>query len=141
MKRFIVPLDGSELAARVLPHVERLAQKGDAITLVTVEELLPPPSDPIKPGAFHAGRLETLKQSARMFQGKGFMVETALAYGPAVENILRCAKEIKADTLVISSHGRTGVQRVLYGSVAQRLIGSFEGEIIVVRPPKASLKA
>jgi nucleotide-binding universal stress UspA family protein len=141
MRKMLVPLDGSELAERVLPILLRLAESEDTVLLLTVEEFLPPPKDPQHPGVFHTGRMERLQRYCKALEGAGVRSEAAVRYGDPAETVLACAKETGADSVLISTHGRTGLDRVLYGSVAHKVLLRFPGEVILVRPPKASLKS
>jgi nucleotide-binding universal stress UspA family protein len=77
-----------------------------------------------------AGR--SLKRLARSPQGKGLRISTLLAEGPAAAAIVRAAKKHRVDLVVMGTHGRTGVRRMLMGSVADRVIRTASCPVLVV---------
>jgi nucleotide-binding universal stress UspA family protein len=110
----LIPLDGSLLAERALPFGARLARaSGARIVLVRVL-----PGDAAR-GTLALGEVRAcLDQAAGVLRQQGFEVDTAEGVGePAVE-ILRAASQHDAGLLVMSTHGRSGPSRWIYGSVA-----------------------
>jgi nucleotide-binding universal stress UspA family protein len=74
------------------------------------------------------------------FMGQGGLVPTIhRAEGEPVETILRVAEETQSDLVVVGSHGRTGLTRLLLGSVATRLIELERKSVLVVRGPRPSV--
>jgi nucleotide-binding universal stress UspA family protein len=73
-----------------------------------------------------------LKRLASSPQGKGVRIATLLAEGPASAAIVRAAKKNRVDLVVMGTHGRTGVQRLLMGSVADRVIRTASCPVLVV---------
>ena len=65
---------------------------------------------------------QSLKRLARSSQGTGVRMSTLLAEGPAAAAIIRAAKKQRVNLVVMGTHGRTGVRRLLMGSVADRVI-------------------
>ena len=74
----------------------------------------------------------TLQRLARSPNGKGVRISTLLAEGPASAAIVRAAKKNRVDLVVMGTHGRTGVQRLLMGSVADRVIRTASCPVLVV---------
>jgi nucleotide-binding universal stress UspA family protein len=65
-----------------------------------------------------------------------------LREGMGAQEILRAAKDLQADCIVIATHGRTGFSHFLFGSVAERVVRLAECPVLTVRPPKlANAKA
>jgi nucleotide-binding universal stress UspA family protein len=62
-------------------------------------------------------------------------VEHRLAEGDASVEILRLAKESKADVIVMGTHGRTGLARVLMGSVAEQVVRKAPCPVVTVKTP------
>jgi nucleotide-binding universal stress UspA family protein len=60
-------------------------------------------------------------------------VESMLARGTIHEQILRAAKRCKADLIVIGTHGRTGISKLLMGSVAGRVVSTASCPVLTVR--------
>lgn len=59
--------------------------------------------------------------------------ETAICHGTAYHEIINTAKDHKVDTIVMGTHGRTGVKKVMMGSVTERVVGIAEQTIMVVQ--------
>jgi nucleotide-binding universal stress UspA family protein len=62
-------------------------------------------------------------------------VERLLAEGDAVQEILQTAKEVRADVIVLGTHGRTGVGRLLLGSVAEAVLRKAPCPVLTVKTP------
>ena len=60
--------------------------------------------------------------------------------GPPVDKILECADLHGIDLIAMSTHGRTGLRRWLYGSVTAKVMRGFEGHMLIIRPPAHELK-
>jgi len=58
-------------------------------------------------------------------------------HGEAAAEIVRVAKEKGADLIVLSSHGRTGLGRILFGSTAEAVVRHASCPVLVVKPAKA----
>lgn len=74
--------------------------------------------------------LEKIKEKARRI---GVNAETFVKEGEPFTAIVDLAKQIKADIIVLGSHGRTGLKRLLMGSVTARVIGHTSCPVLVVR--------
>lgn len=61
-------------------------------------------------------------------------VETSVWYGPPVESIVESARRRKADLLVMSTHGRSGLGRLVLGSVAESVLRATRTPILLLRP-------
>ena len=75
---------------------------------------------------------QSLKRLARSSQGKDVRISTLLAEGSAAAAIVRAAKKNRVDLVVMGTHGRTGVRRLLMGSVADRVIRTASCPVLVV---------
>jgi len=58
-----------------------------------------------------------------------------IAHGDAAAEIVRVAKERKVDLIVLASHGRTGLGRILFGSTAEAVVRHAPCPVLVVKPP------
>ena len=67
------------------------------------------------------------------FREKGIKSQTRIAEGPVVEMIIKAAAETDADLIAMASHGRTGLARVFYGSVAAGVLHRVDRPILLVR--------
>jgi nucleotide-binding universal stress UspA family protein len=64
----------------------------------------------------------------------GLKVEGRVATGYAAEEILNAADEVKADMIVLGTHGRKGIDKILFGSVAEKVIKSAKVPVLSMRP-------
>jgi nucleotide-binding universal stress UspA family protein len=125
----LVPLDGSLLAERALTLAGRLAESAHArviLTRVMSDEDGDDESDVRSYLHYAAGRLNY----------SGVPVETLVRRGDASAQILAAAHQYGAELVVMSTHGRSGPGRWLYGSVADEVLRSV-GIPLVLLPPAA----
>ncbi|HVA25797.1 MAG TPA: universal stress protein [Chloroflexota bacterium] len=123
MDRIITPLDGSELAERALPLAASLARTTGA-TLRLVEAALTPLSLEVSLGAtmMENAATEYLAQQAQWLRERYRVpVDAHVGVAEPASLILEAA-EAGASAIVMSTHGRTGLSRVLMGSVAERVL-------------------
>ncbi len=129
-KRILIPLDGSEFAEAALPHACAIAAcTGAELALlrVAVQPLYGSIStDPLLIPALRADT-ETeasayLDRVADELRAAGFRVTAETCTGPVAETILDYAAGIRADLIVMSTHGRSGLARWFIGSVADKIV-------------------
>ena len=162
-KRVLVTLDGSTTSEAVLPHAQEFClATGAEMTLVMVAETphgvatdaqplvtagAPAPGGVISvPGprtietrdqAIDVAREEVgryLDSKAALLAAEGVPVQTHVAFGKPVEEILAYARETDADLIMMATHGHTGLGQVVFGSVASRVLGSGVRPVLLVRP-------
>ncbi len=146
----VVPLDSSERAEKILPHVEALCgiKEGTVILLHVVEPPAYTPSPAVPPAGTGAiapstymDQIEALEAAGREYlskiqttlEAKGIDAETVLETGPAAERIIHVAEERDADLIALASHGRTGLSRVFFGSVAAAVLHRSETPLLLIR--------
>jgi len=141
-KRILVPLDGSALAEAALPHAESLAQQyGGYVILLRV---VVSPYAIVAPDLVLAGtdvnQKQFVEQAGQYLQGvagrlqaRGIGTKSAICEGPVAEAILNHAKAENAELIVMSTHGRGGVSRWVYGSVADRVLQAAPCPILLIR--------
>ena len=138
----VVPLDGSELAERALPHAAVYAKAlGARLLLVTVWEGAEDALAKVLPGVaedlFGAGERyyeKYLAGAVAKLKGQGLTVDAEVLSGHTVDEIVRITGERKARMLVLASHGRSGLGRWWYGSVAGELIRRSPAPTLVIGP-------
>lgn len=151
--RFVVPLDGSELAASALPVAERLARRTHrpvhlirVIPPVTEVVRSEPASGGLSPEVTHdvyasieanAGR--PLAEIAQRLQAAGIPTTWEILVGAPDARIVDATHP--GDVVVISSHGRGGIRRWLIGSVAEKLVRLARGPVVVVRASQGEAMA
>ena len=144
-KHILVPLDGSELAETALPLARELARGFDAA--VTLFSVARPPYLAVEVGG-HAYtelltdlrsqvRLETeqyLGRWQRRLQAEGRVVHQRIVEGePVAELILDAVEDAGIDGIVMSTHGRGGVSRWVFGSVADKVLQQATVPVLLVR--------
>lgn len=136
LKHLLVPLDGSSLAERALPLAEALCRAHSArLTLVSVLQgagMAEVPRSQLEAGLM--GREAYLSQVAGRLRALGLDADYVVGTGPIAEAINALADEMGIDLVVISSQGRSGVQRWLIGSVANKIVQLVKKPVLLVRP-------
>ena len=141
--KILVPLDGSELSEGVLPAVERLAGPFDlTVDLLRVVEPIPGAAAvelPVQARELldlRAAEAEQyLGKIAAGLEGKGLRVRIEVRAGPAVDAIHRCAREAPAGLIAMSTHGRSGLGRLLLGSVAEHVLRAAPVPVLLWKAP------
>jgi nucleotide-binding universal stress UspA family protein len=147
----LCPLDGSDVAERALPWAIALARELQRTLLVV--RVVPPPrtisASPESAALIQATRLEEEHAAIHylhavrhrlLHEEGGVTVETMALTGDAADQILRLSTEHEASVVVISTHGRGGLARMVLGSVAGKVVHFAPVPVLVV-PPRASLNA
>lgn len=139
IQRILVPMDFSDCSRKALQYALPFAKAFDAtITLLhVVEPFVPVPEMTgidltVIDGQLREGgqrRLSELRQEV----GQNAVVETLLRVGRAESEILRAAKELDSDLILLSTHGRTGLAHVFMGSTAEHIVRRATCPVLVVR--------
>jgi nucleotide-binding universal stress UspA family protein len=74
-----------------------------------------------------------LNQVASRLQSKGITCKTIVAHGPVVEKIIEAANTEDVDLIAMTSHGRGGLPRIFYGSVAAGILNRIDRPLFIVR--------
>ena len=77
-------------------------------------------------------------EGRRVLEEQGFKVKTLTVMGDAATAILTLAEKGRYDLIVVGSHGRTGLQRFLLGSVSERVVRYAPCSTLVVKLPRES---
>ena len=131
-QRIMAPLDGSELAQSALPHAVELCRAlGATLLLLYVR-------DP-RSGSVEAARryLEFVRDQQA---AAGVAIEILVRDGPVAEAIIAAAEHERIDMIAMATHGRSGLQRVVYGSVAEQVLRSSTKPVLLVRVPGAPVE-
>lgn len=148
VRSILLPTDFSECAAHALPFAASLARTFGArlVCLHVLEPVVPavgwtPVAEPL-PVADISERLEEsaareLPKIADSEECVGLEVEDVIAHGDAASEIVRVARERGIDLIVISSHGRTGLGRIIFGSTAEAVVRHAHCPVLVVKPERS----
>lgn len=127
--RILVPLDGSRRSERVLPYAAGLAKAFGGKLILLHDETVGLGGNDTPVAADAVRRITDL---ARSLEEMGVPVRMRVVHGPAAEAILRAADEEHADVIVMSTHGRGGLGRWLYGSVADEVLRHTTLPIVLI---------
>lgn len=146
LKRVFVPLDGSALAERILPHVVPLAKEmkletdlvrvysspvdaypvGDAIYLDTLTR---------RRDAIRSEAETYLEGKTQQLQAEGLeRVSSTVIHGDPAAEIIDLARKTPDNLIAMSTHGRSGVGRWVLGSIAEKIIQHSHDPVLLVRP-------
>ena len=140
LERILVPLDGSTLAEKALPYAQALAQKFESELLLV--QVLPPLVISPKNNQTAVTTLKTWEGEAREYlaatqarlQAAGVMVTTEyLEGGPVAEMILELARDRTVNLIVMNTHGYSGNELWIYGSVANKVLQQAPCPVFLVR--------
>jgi nucleotide-binding universal stress UspA family protein len=139
----LVPVDGSETSFAAIDKAASLAKAfGSKVTVVQVLTL-----DPYVAAEYisisqtnelieraRKALQESLNQAKDKFAEYGVEVETKILEGQVIQReIVKEAEKIAADLIVIASHGRTGIKKLVLGSVAQSVLAEGTIPVLIVR--------
>ena len=141
-EKILVPLDGSALAERAIRHAREIAMGSGAEILLLQAVNLPMPVVPeaiLVPDAKWLD--EAKKEAVRYLEGiadplrkDGMRVRTILDERPPADAILHISAREEVDLIVMSTHGRGGLGRMLMGSVAERVFHATSRTVVLVKP-------
>ena len=148
-KRVLVPLDGSSLAEAALPFILQIASPLDLeVVLVRV---MPPIMPLAIEGTRHfmaddvAARLkearEYLASVATDLRGRGVRVTTDARHGEPVTELVAAAQATEADLIAMTTHGRSGFSRLLFGSVAEAVLRQADIPVLMIRLTERQVSA
>jgi nucleotide-binding universal stress UspA family protein len=148
-KRAIVPLDGSIVAEGIIPFILEIAGPLD-MEVVLLRVVVPIPPSVIE-GSRHVEvddpekrRLEAEEYLAPIvseLRGKGVRVKTQVRRGEPTAEILAGAREVHADLIAMTTHGRSGFGRLLFGSIAEAVLRHSEVPVFLMRQTEAQVAA
>ena len=134
----LVPLDGSHLAEAALPKAMELIRDNAEATLILLraaEATTVPGADPIDAQVSVVREAEDYLETvaARLREDGIFQVRTSVWYGAAAPSILEAARLAKPDLIMMSTHGRNGLCRLVLGSVAESVLRGTRTPIFLIR--------
>ena len=144
-KHLLIPLDGSHFAEMALPYALEMAQKfGSKLTLLRV---VPPPQPPSSDMAPDASKMlwqlrtmadkeaqDYLEVQCGSLKAQGYDVDWDITgdISPA-DSVLTIAQEKGVDGIVMSTHGRSGLGRFVFGSVAEKIVRHSAVPVLLIR--------
>ncbi len=145
IKKILCPVDFSECSERALNYVCAFAEAYDAeVRLLHVLEAagavfayneLDVP-EPELAQRLQAEYEERLRELTERIVRKGFSVSSEMVFGKPSVEIIQQARDWQADMIVLGTHGRTGLEHVLLGSVAEKVVRKAPCPVLTVRHPE-----
>ena len=147
-KKIMVPLDGSELAECVLPHVKNFAAGFPECRFVFVRVVEPIPislqGETYTRAQVNLEEMESekkadakeyLKKAVKGIETGGTTPVFEVIFGKVADGLTDYAKNNDIDLILIATHGRSGVGRWVRGSIADKVIRSSHIPVLMVRAP------
>lgn len=143
-RHILMPLDGSPLAEQALPQASALAQASQAkLLLLQVAQTFDEGNRRIlfrgeaeaenTLAQWRADAQAYLERLAQQMRAEGIDCAYRVLAGDVAQAIVEAAQEEKADLLVMSTHGRSGLQRWVYGSVSGKVLRSLACPLLLIR--------
>ncbi len=147
IRRILVPIDFSDFARPAVRYAAELAEKfaAELVLLHVIPDAVLALPDAVMPTLVPATDLAELTEAGK--EGLAHVIaaeklerlnpRAEVRIGSAAEEIIAAARDLHADLVCISTHGRSGLARVLLGSVAEHVVRQAPCPVLTVRP-KAS---
>ncbi len=151
LKRVLVPLDGSAESETVVPYIAELAAglKAEVILFQSVDQAfhvtqprgtIRTPFSPEEMAPILEEVEISLDRARQVLREKNVTSNIEVRIGDAPEEILKIADEVQADLVAMSTHGRSGLSRWAFGSVAEKVLYAATSPILLVRSTRADHK-
>ncbi|MBI2932506.1 MAG: universal stress protein [Planctomycetes bacterium] len=124
LRRILVPLDGSTRARAILTRVATLARARGAHVLLLTAVPEPAPVDDL---------VDFLRDCKKELRARGIAAESRIDLGLPAQVILATAKRMSIDLIAMTTHGRTGLDRLRFGSVAESVLRHATIPLLVMR--------
>jgi len=141
-QKILVPLDGSKLAEQAIPYATELCKGNTIVTLLQVVHLPLPLAAPDvsmavpmpDPQELRQEALDYLESMAGELRQEGLNIETvAIEQDVTADAIVNYAKEHDMDLIVMTTHGRSGFSRLVFGSVAESVVRQTPCPVLLIR--------
>jgi nucleotide-binding universal stress UspA family protein len=146
-KRALVALDGSPVAETIIPFILDIAGPLD-LEVILLRVLQPIPAVVVDGAAYvpiedsaveRMDAQEYLAPVAIELRNKGVRVTTEVRSGDPAQEIVAAAREAGADLIAMSTHGRGGLGRLIFGSVAEAVLREAEIPVFLMRTTEAEV--
>ena len=143
LNHILIPLDGSLLAEDAITPAKQILKPNGKITLVTIVEI-PLRGDFGIVSAITSEDYQTmadqrlprakvyLENIAANLRAEDFQVDTLAQYGDAATVIVETASACKVDAISMSTHGRSGFSRLVFGSVTGKVLSAAPCPVFVI---------
>ena len=144
--RVVILLDGSAFRRRILPHVQKFLHPEDT-HLILIRVADPPQSiyyvegpifvsvdDVASETEISTQLRDELADTKAMLEEAGYTVSREVRFGSAAMEIERFIKEAEIDLVAMTTYARTGLSKLLYGSIAEHLMRKAKIPVMVLHP-------
>ena len=145
LKHVLVPLDGSEVATKAVDYACSITAPDGQITLLTALDVPEYPAMAFYPSVIAYDNnhevmteqlipqaQEYLQSHAQKLREAGYQVNIETVVDEAANAIVEKADAAGVDAIVMSTHGRSGLSRWLFGSVANKVLGSTQCPVFII---------
>jgi nucleotide-binding universal stress UspA family protein len=156
-ERILLALDGSKVGEAAIPVIEELLTKMkpelkievNLVAVVTTTTYWVVAGEASAPVQYTEKELDLIKNRIRAYlertgeglRSRGAVVNTIIKVGNAAAEIVKTAEEVGADLIAMSTHGRSGLSRLAFGSVTDKVIHQAQVPVIMVRAPEGTKNA
>lgn len=147
LHRALIPLDGSATAAAIIPAFLELALalKLEVVLLQVLARVTPQVTEGVGTRGIIVDPMERLQQEAEAYLGRyaddlcarGLAARTAVRIGDAATEIVQGAREHQVDLIAMTTHGRSGLSRLFFGSVAEAVLRRASVPVFLMRITEA----
>jgi len=143
IKKILFPIDFASHFESLLPWVSTFARKFDATVYVlfVAQDLANFTTFYVPHGNIQTFQQEAMESARKRMAAaveehfKGFpKLETRVESGPAAAKILELAKKEKIDLIIMGAHGRKGLDRAIFGSVADKVVQGAPCPVLTIHP-------
>ncbi len=138
-RRILVPLDGTPGSDGILPHVYRLAHADPGHTELVLLTVLPPGAP--ERNAWRAAARQHLVGLRERLGKRGAGIRTRVVEGEPAAQVLEVARTLDAELVAMATHGRTGLDRWVRGSVAEQVLQESPVPVFLATPRAADVDA
>lgn len=146
LKHVLVPLDGSPLAETALDYATQITDKTSTLHLLAVvadiDNFFVPTAGSVKriDDQLHQARKYLTEVAVRLKKDNGLNVATEARVGDPATTIVDVAHRLHVDAIAMSTHGRSGMSKVIFGSVAQKVLQLTPCPVFII-PGRETVKA
>ena len=143
IKTILFPVDLSEVSVKICPYVKAMAEKFNArIHLLFVSRVfdyfvsiyVPHPSIDVFEEEVRQGAVKRLEEFKEENFAEEKIAKASVVSGDAVEQILSYIEKEKVDLVIMGTHGRKGLDRIIFGSVANGVSKMASAPVLLVNP-------
>ena len=144
-KKILFPVDLSESSAKIVPYVQSIAKKFESqIYLLFVARVfeyftsiyVPSPSIVQFEAEIFKGAQKRLYEFVEQHFSEFPETQTAVVVGDAADQVISYIEEQHIDLVIMGTHGRKGMEKIIFGSVADRVVKTSPIPVMVVNPYK-----